>query len=128
MNPVLSPLELAASLDELWSPRVLARVNDSLVKVARVQGEIVWHTHEGEDELFLVLRGRLVIQLDSGDVVLEEGEMFTVPRGVRHRPVAEEECLLLLVEPATTRHTGEVINERTRSLEEQMRPLPGPSR
>ncbi len=120
----LKPVRLedaAAALEELWSPRVVARVNDHLVKVARVRGEFVWHAHDDQDELFLVLRGRLRIPMEDGaEVVLGPGELFVVPRGVRHNPVAEEECLLALVEPASTRHTGEVVTQRTRTLDEQM--------
>ena len=114
-------LEAAAgALDELWSPRVVARVGDQYVKVARVRGEFVWHAHEGQDELFLVLRGRLRIQLEDGEVALGPGDTFVVPAGVRHNPVAEEECWLALVEPVETLHTGDVVDERTRSIEEQL--------
>lgn len=114
-------LEAAAgALDELWSPRVVARVGDHYVKVARVQGQFVWHAHEGQDELFLVLRGRLLIQLEDGEVELGPGDTFVVPAGVRHNPVAEQECWLALVEPAETLHTGDVVDERTRSIEEQL--------
>jgi len=123
MNAVLSPSPLAAGLTELWSPRVIGEVNDAYVKVAKVQGSLAWHRHEGEDELFLVLKGRLRIELEAGPVELGEGEMFVVPKGVLHNPVAEEECHLLLIEPKATRHTGDVVSERTRSLAEQLRPL-----
>jgi mannose-6-phosphate isomerase-like protein (cupin superfamily) len=123
MNAVLSPRALAAGLTELWSPRIVGEVNDAFVKVAKVHGALAWHRHDHEDELFLVLQGRLRIELEDGAVELAEGEMFVVPRGVLHNPVATEECLLLLLEPKTTRHTGDVVTERTRSLAEQLRPL-----
>jgi mannose-6-phosphate isomerase-like protein (cupin superfamily) len=123
MNAVLSPRALAAGLAELWSPRIVGEVNDAFVKVAKVHGALAWHRHDHEDELFLVLQGRLRIELEDGAVELAEGEMFVVPRGVLHNPVATEECLLLLLEPKTTRHTGDVVTERTRSLAEQLRPL-----
>ena len=123
MNAVLSPCPLAAGLTELWSPRVIGEVNDAYVKVAKVQGSLAWHRHEGEDELFLVLKGRLRIELEAGPVELGEGELFVVPKGVLHNPVAEEECHLLLIEPKATRHTGDTVTERTRSLAEQLRPL-----
>ena len=111
----------AAALPDTWSPRVVAQVNDQLVKVVRVQGTFVWHAHADEDELFLVLRGRLVLEFeDRPAVALGPGECHVVPRGVRHRPVAEEEVLMALVEPAATRHTGDVVTERTRSLAEQL--------
>ena len=111
----------AGALEDVWSPRVVARVGDHFVKVARVRGEFVWHAHEGQDELFLVLRGRLRIQLEGGEVTLDPGDVFVVPAGVRHNPVAEEECWLALVEPASTLHTGDVVTERTRTIEEQLR-------
>jgi len=114
-------LEAAAgALDELWSPRVVARVGDQYVKVAKVKGEFVWHAHEGEDELFLVLRGTLRMQLEGGEVALGPGDVFVVPAGVRHNPVADEECWLALVEPVATKHTGDVVTDRTRSIEEQL--------
>lgn len=123
MNAVLFPRTLAAGLTELWSPRVIGEVNDAYVKVAKIQGSLAWHRHEGEDELFLVLKGRLRIELEAGPVELGEGEMFVVPKGVLHNPVAEEECHLLLIEPKATRHTGDTVTARTRSLAEQLRPL-----
>lgn len=112
-----------ASLTELWSPRVVARVGDQFVKVARVQGEFVWHAHADQDELFLVLKGRLRIQLEDGEVDLGPGDVFVVPAGMPHSPVADEECWLALVEPVDTEHTGDVVTERTRSIEEQLREL-----
>ncbi len=96
-----------------WSPRIVATVNDTAVKLVKLQGEFVWHQHEAEDELFLVLYGRLTMQFRDGDEVLEPGELIVVPRGVEHRPVAPEEVHVLLVEPATTLNTGNVRNDRT---------------
>lgn len=123
MHRALSPSRIAASLTELWSPRVIAEVDDAYVKVARIHGELAWHAHEQEDELFMVLRGRLRIDMEDGAVELSEGEMFVVPKGVRHQPIAEEECHVLLVERKSTLHTGDVLTEQTRSIEEQLRPL-----
>lgn len=123
MPSAQSPKQIAASLTELWSPRVIAEVDDAYVKVAKVHGTLVWHAHEHEDELFLVLQGRLRLEMEEGAVELGEGELFVVPKGVRHNPVAEEECLLLLLERKTTRHTGDVVTGRTRSVEDQLRPL-----
>ena len=117
-----SPINLFAELEsitELWSPRVVAALNGQFVKVAKVKGEFVWHQHEGEDELFLVLKGRLRVQFEDGDVVLEAGDCLVVPRGVRHNPLAEEECWIALFEPAATTHTGDLVTERTRSIGEQ---------
>ncbi len=115
---------VAASLPELWSPRVVGEVDEVFVKVARVQGELVWHSHENEDELFLVLKGKLRLEIEGDDPVeLEEGELFVMPKGVRHLPIAEEECHLLLIERKTTRHTGNEVSELTRSVEDQLRPF-----
>lgn len=121
MPSAVSPLEVAASLTELWSPRVIAEVDDAYVKVAKVHGTFTWHAHDDEDELFLVLSGRLRIEMHGGDVELGAGEMFVVPKGVQHNPVAEEECLLMLIERKTTAHTGDVVTAMTRSVEEQLR-------
>ena len=120
---VLKPVNLeaaAAALDEHWSPKVVARVGDQYVKVAKVVGEFVWHAHEEQDELFLILRGTLRMQLEEGEVLLGPGDVFVVPAGVRHNPVADEECWLALVEPVDTLHTGDVVTDRTRSIDEQL--------
>ena len=102
-----------AQLSEHWSPRIIAQMNDTHFKIAKVQGEFVWHDHPETDEVFVVLKGRLEIQFRDGSVLLNEGEMFVVPKGVEHKPVAQSECHILLVEPAGTVNTGEVVNERT---------------
>ncbi len=110
----------AAALTETWSPRVVAEVNGQLVKVVKVEGEFVWHEHASEDELFLVLEGRLEIRFeDRPDAVLGPGELTVVPRGVRHNPRASTPTLMALFEPASTAHTGAEITPRTRSLAEQ---------
>lgn len=100
-------------LKEYWSPRIVGELNDSYVKLAKLKGEFVWHQHENEDEMFLVLWGKLQIKLRDGDVWLNEGEMVIIPRGVEHCPVAEEEVHVLLLEPKSTLNTGNVQNERT---------------
>ena len=96
-----------------WSPKIAGEVNDSYVKLVKLQGEFVWHRHESEDELFLVVKGRITIRFRDGDVRLEENELLIVPKGVEHMPVAEEEACVLLFEPKTTLNTGDVQNERT---------------
>ena len=116
-----TPKQIAASLTELWSPRVIAEVDDSYIKVAKVSGSLAWHSHENEDELFLVLKGHLRIEMNDRTVELGEGEMFVVPKGVRHNPIAENECLIMLIEKKTTLHTGDTITEKTRSLADQLR-------
>ncbi|GAA0343849.1 cupin domain-containing protein [Streptomyces blastmyceticus] len=105
--------ELAAFHDH-WAQRKVAGLNDYEVKLAKVQGEFVWHTHDDTDELFLVVSGRLTIQLRDGDVVLEPGELFVVPRGTEHCPKAEEETSILLLEPAGVLNTGSTGGPRTR--------------
>lgn len=105
--------EKLSKLAEYWSPRIIARMNDYHFKVAKIQGEFVWHDHPETDEVFVVLKGRLEIRFRDGNVVLSEGELFVVPRGREHKPVAEQECHILLVEPAGTVNTGNVVNERT---------------
>ncbi|MGH8173032.1 MAG: cupin domain-containing protein [Rhodanobacteraceae bacterium] len=117
-----SPRVLAASLTELWSPRVIAEVDDSYIKVAKVQGVFGWHAHADEDELFLILKGMLRIEMETGAVELGEGEIYVVPKGVRHNPVAKDECLLMLIERKSTLHTGDTITEKTRSRADQLRP------
>lgn len=119
MRPPVHPATLAAALPELWSPRVVAEFDDYYVKVAKVQGEFVWHAHEHEDELFHILKGRLRIEFESGPIELTEGDVFVVPRGVRHNPVALEECHVMLVERKSTLHTGDVVTERTKSIADQ---------
>lgn len=96
-----------------WSPKIVADLNDSHVKLAKVQGEFVWHQHADEDELFIVVRGELTIELRDGRVTLGPGELIVIPKGVEHRPVAREEVHLMLIEPKSIRHTGDVVTERT---------------
>jgi mannose-6-phosphate isomerase-like protein (cupin superfamily) len=120
MPEVIALRDVAADLTEHWSPRVVGEVDDSYVKVAKVKGSLAWHSHDLEDELFLVLKGHLRIEMEHQSVELGEGEMFIVPKGVRHNPVAEEECHILLFERKSTAHTGDVITEKTRTIEEQL--------
>ena len=112
----MNAIDLADKLsqfDEYWSPRIVGEVNDSYVKLAKLNGEFVWHSHEQEDELFLVVKGRLTIRFRDRDVHLEEGQMVIVEKGVEHQPVAEAEAHVLIVEPKSTLNTGDVVNERT---------------
>jgi mannose-6-phosphate isomerase-like protein (cupin superfamily) len=123
MPHVVSPKAIADSLTELWSPRVVAEVDDAYVKVAKIKGTLTWHAHDHEDELFFILKGRLRIELESGAVELREGEAFVVPKGVRHNPVCDEECHVMLIERKTTQHTGSEVTDKTRSVQEQLRPV-----
>lgn len=110
----------AAELADYWSPRVVGEIDDAYVKVAKLKGTLAWHTHEREDEMFLVLKGRLRIEMQDIILELQEGEMFVVPKGTRHNPVADDECHVLLIERKSTAHTGDVITDKTRSIEEQL--------
>jgi mannose-6-phosphate isomerase-like protein (cupin superfamily) len=105
--------EKLSLFSEHWSPRIVSELNGQHVKIVKLRGEFVWHHHEAEDELFLVLKGRLRMQFQDREVLLGEGELLVVPRGVEHRPVADEEVHVLLFEPASTLNTGNVRNERT---------------
>jgi mannose-6-phosphate isomerase-like protein (cupin superfamily) len=100
--------------DEYWSPKLVGELNGQHVKIVKLRGEFIWHQHEGEDEFFMVIKGRLTIRLREKEVVLEEGEFFIVPRGVEHMPVAEQEAHVLIFEPISTLNTGNVRNERTK--------------
>jgi mannose-6-phosphate isomerase-like protein (cupin superfamily) len=100
---------------------VVAELDDSYVKVAKVQGTLAWHSHEDEDELFYILKGSLTIEMEDRTVVLQEGDTFVVPKGVRHNPVAEQECHIMLIERKSTLHTGSELTAKTRSLDEQLR-------
>jgi mannose-6-phosphate isomerase-like protein (cupin superfamily) len=109
-----------AAVAELWSPRVVAMANGQYVKVAKVKGEFVWHSHAEEDEFFLVRKGTLVIHYrDRPKVVLHEGDFHVVPRGVEHMTTALEECWVVLIEPAATKHTGETASDMTKSIAAQ---------
>src|SRR4030042_3462828 len=99
--------------NDYWSPKIVGELNDSYVKVVKVKGEFVWHRHDVEDELFFVVKGRLLIRLPDRDVRLEEGEFIIVPRGGEHLPIADEEAHLLVLEPKSTLNTGNVQSERT---------------
>jgi mannose-6-phosphate isomerase-like protein (cupin superfamily) len=105
--------EKFAAIDEHWSPRIVAELNGQHVKLVKFRGEFVWHHHDREDELFLVHRGRFRMEFRDRTVDLGPGEMIVVPRGVEHRPVADEEVEVVLFEPAGTLNTGNVLDERT---------------
>ena len=126
MQKVFSPGVVVGSLTEFWSPRVVAEVDDSYIKVAKVHGSLTWHSHDNEDELFFILKGKLCIELESGSVELKEGDAYVVPKGVRHNPVAEEECHIMLIERKTTLHTGGEMTDRSRTIQEQLRPIDTP--
>ena len=99
--------------NEYWSPRIVGELNDSHIKLAKLHGEFIWHRHENEDELFLVVKGKLLIKLRDRDLWLNEGELVVIPKGVEHCPVADEEVHVMLLEPKSTLNTGDQQNERT---------------
>jgi mannose-6-phosphate isomerase-like protein (cupin superfamily) len=110
---VINLAEAFRRIDRPWQPRLAGRVNDCAVKLAKLHGEFIWHRHQLEDELFLVVKGVLIMRFRDREVTVREGEYLIVPRGVEHCPVAPEECHVLLFEPAATLNTGDVVNERT---------------
>lgn len=99
--------------NEYWTPKIIGELNGQQVKIAKVKGEFVWHDHAQEDELFMVIQGKLKILLKDGEVNLSEGEIYIIPRGIQHKPIAEEECWILLFEPKQIKHTGEVKDALT---------------
>jgi mannose-6-phosphate isomerase-like protein (cupin superfamily) len=111
-----------AQVTQHWTPRVVGRVNDQYVKVAKLLGELVWHAHNGEDEMFLVVYGNLRIEIEGGsEVHLAAGDFYIVPKGVQHNPVADEEVGIVLIETVTTAHTGDVVVEGTVPIDRQLR-------
>ena len=100
--------------DEQWSPKIIGQLNGQDVKLAKLEGEFVWHDHKDEDELFYVVKGHLIIEFRDKIVSLDEGDMIVVPRGVEHKPIAKEEVWVLLFEPSDIKHTGDVVHEYTK--------------
>ena len=124
INPLHS-ISLRNELDtltEYWKPRVLGRVNSQFVKIAKLKGEFVWHAHEHEDEMFSVIYGTLCIQLEDRTIVLNAGEFCIIPKRVRHKPIAEDECAVMLIETDTTLHTGGERSPLTVSIDDQLYP------
>jgi mannose-6-phosphate isomerase-like protein (cupin superfamily) len=104
---------------EEWTPKLIAEANGQLVKIAKGSGELVWHKHDNEDELFIVFKGQLTLLLRSGDVVLNRGEMYVVPKGVEHCPKAQRDTHFMMIEPSSTAHTGDLDSDVTVSSDEQ---------
>ncbi len=111
--PKINLLEKFASIAGFWQPHIAAELNGQHLKLAKIQGEFMFHHHENEDEIFLVAKGRFRMEFRDRHEWIEQGEMIVVRRGVEHRPVAEEECWIVLFEPASTTNTGNLVNERT---------------
>ncbi|MBO3697580.1 cupin domain-containing protein [Roseivirga sp. E12] len=106
-------IEKYNSFHDYWNPRVVTELNGQQLKLVKVKGELIWHKHELEDELFYVIKGELKICLEDSEVIIKEGELFTVPKGVEHKPIAKNECWLILFEPSGTKHTGDQHCEQT---------------
>lgn len=112
-------IEELSQITDLWSPRIISEVNDVYVKLAKIKGDFDTHTHIEEDELFYILKGEMKLIYEDSEILLKEGDMHVVPRGKAHKPVTEEECWVLLIENKTTKHTGEIINQYTKTIDEQ---------
>ena len=110
---IINIAEKLASFSEHWNPKIIAELNGQQIRIAKLKGDFVWHSHENEDEMFLVIKGKLIISFRDGDKVLNEGEFLVVPKGVEHKPSAEEEVSIMLFEPATVLNTGNIHNEFT---------------
>jgi len=116
MQQTLGKVNISQKLNligEHWSPKIVGEINESYVKLVKMKGEFVWHHHEEEDEMFLVVKGELLMKLRDKDVIVKEGEFIIIPRGVEHLPVANEEVHVMLIEPKSTLNTGNIVNERT---------------
>lgn len=119
----LAALNLEKAFDQVtdyWSPAIIGEVNDSYVKIAKLKGEFVWHAHDLEDELFYIVKGELLIHTREGDIHLKKGDLYIIPRGLQHNPFAQNECWVMLLEPKSTAHTGNVVTKGTKSVEEQL--------
>ncbi len=115
---VVNIFEKFGLFTETWTPKIIGELNGQQVKLARLKGEFVWHSHADEDEMFYIVQGQLEIQFRDKTVTLNPGEMIVIPRGVEHNPVAKEEVLIMLFEPAQTKHTGDVVHELTQTVSE----------
>ena len=113
MSKVINLANKFNLFQEPWHPKIVGELNNSYVKLAKLKGEFVWHHHKNEDELFLVIKGTLIIKLRDQELTIHEGEFVVIPKGVEHLPVAEEEVQVLLLEPKSTLNTGDVQNEKT---------------
>lgn len=121
--PLPETVNLLAAYEDIvapWSPKILAQVNDQYVKIAKIENEFVWHKHDDSDELFFIVKGELKMQYEGKNVLLKEGDIHVVPKGVMHNPYAERECYVLFIETTDTLHTGDIVTTRTKSIEEQL--------
>ena len=120
MNTVINIKQKLSLFDELWTPKIIDEFNGQQLKLAKIKGEFVWHDHTDEDELFLVIEGSLKIEFRDRTVTINKGEVFVVPKGIEHKPFAEEECHVILLEPKNTKHTGTVEHDLTVNKQEKI--------
>lgn len=120
MFTVINIEEELKQVKEYWSPRIIGKVNNQYIKVAKLKGSFTWHSHEEEDELFYVVKGSMAIEFENALVKLNEGDFYVVPKGMKHNPIAEDECRIVLIETITTKHTGDVTTPKTKSVEQQL--------
>jgi len=120
LDNLCSPLQLARSFSEHWSPKVIAQLDDYYIKVAKLKDNLVWHKHELQDELFMVLEGQLTIEYEDKKVAINQGDLHVVPKNTMHNPVSPEGCLVMVIEHKETTHTGDVTVENSRSISEQL--------
>jgi mannose-6-phosphate isomerase-like protein (cupin superfamily) len=106
-------------ITEFWSPKIISKVNDQYMKIAKIKGEFVWHKHDNEDELFHIIKGELLMEYEDRAVHLKTGDIHVVPKGTLHNPIAKNECWIMLIETITTSHTGNTVSDKSRSLKEQ---------
>ena len=113
-------LQQFTSITDFWSPKIIDSVNDQFIKIAKLKGTLVWHDHELEDEMFYIVKGSLVIRYRDHEVLLNKGDFHVVKKATEHFPIAEEECWVMLIEQKSTKHTGTVVVEKTKSIEDQL--------
>lgn len=123
MNKPINIQEQFFKFSDFWSPHIIGQINDTFIKVAKLKGSFTWHSHAKEDELFFIIKGNLRIEFENKSVNLKKGDLFVVPKGVLHNPVAKKECHVLLIEKTSTKHMGKVKTSKTKSVKEQLRKL-----
>ncbi len=119
-NNLFNTKDIFNEVTEYWSPKIINEFNGNYIKVAKLKGEFIWHKHENEDELFLIKKGNLIIDFEDKSVHLKEGDGYVVPKGVMHNPRCKEECWVMLIEPKSTLHTGNVKTGKSKSIGQQL--------
>lgn len=114
-------IEKFSEVTEYWSPKIIAEVNDSYVKIVKAKGEFVWYNHEEEDELFYIIKGEFILKFEDSEIKLKENDFYIVPKKINHCPVAKEECWVMVIEKKSTKHTGDLITDITKDIQQQLR-------